>query len=106
MIILKKVYTKFTKERAQKFQIETAIYETEEGKKVSKRPLTDQAKEHVERMYQNYIYFCAHGSEYYTPCQKAGKEIMFSFVKGDTFYTRLLMALREEKIDQFFVILQ
>ena len=106
MIILKKIYAKFTKERAPEFQIETAIYETEDGKKVSKRPLTDLAKEHVERMYQNYIYFCAHGSEYYTPCQKAGKEIMFSFIRGDTFYTRLLTALREEKIDQFFVLLQ
>lgn len=103
---MKKIYTKFTKERAQSFQIETAIYETEEGRKVSKRPLNDQAKEHIERMHQNYIYFRAHGSEYYAPCQKAGREILFSYIEGDTFYNRLLAALREERIDQFFVLLQ
>lgn len=103
---MKKVYAKFTRERAPKFQIETAIYEIEEGKKVSKRPLHEEAKEHVERMYQNYIYFCAHGSEYYTPCQKAGREIFFSYIEGDTFYNRLLMTIREEKIDQFFILLQ
>ena len=103
---MKKIYAKFTKERAKSFQIETAIYETEEGKKVSKRPLNDEAKEHVERMHQNYIYFRAHGSEYYAPCQKAGKEILFSYIEGDTFYNRLLLAIREERIDQFFILLQ
>ena len=79
---MKKIYAKFTKERAPEFQIETAIYETEDGKKVSKRPLTDLAKEHVERMYQNYIYFCAHGSEYYTPLSEGRKGNYVFFYQG------------------------
>lgn len=103
---MKKIYAKFTRERAESFQIETAIYEGKDGKKVSKRPLNEKSKEHIEKMYENYIYFCAHGSEYYTPCQKDGREIFFPYIEGDTFYNRLLLALRDEKIDQFFVLLQ
>ena len=44
---MKKIYSKFTKERDKKFQIETAIYLTEDGKKtISKKALLPEGQEH------------------------------------------------------------
>ena len=65
---MKKIYSKFTKERDKKFQIETAIYLTEDGKKtISKKALLPEGEEHIEKMLQNYQYFKNQGICLLTP---------------------------------------
>ena len=51
---MKKIYSKFTKERDRRFQIETAIYVTEDGKKaISKRALLPEGQEHIDGMEED-----------------------------------------------------
>ncbi len=55
---MKKLYSKFTKERGKAFQIETAIWEKEDGEReVTKRPLSAASRGHVAKMYENFRWF-------------------------------------------------
>lgn len=94
---MKKIYSKFTKERDKRFQIETAIYVTENGKKaISKRALLPEGQEHIENMYQNYQYFKGQGVCLLTPCRIENKAVFFDFITGDSYYTQILQALENK----------
>ena len=90
---MKKIYSKFTKERDKKFQIETAIYLTEDGKKtISKKALLPEGEEHIEKMLQNYQYFKNQGICLLTPCRMENKAVFFEFITGDSYYTQISQA--------------
>lgn len=102
---MKKIYAKFTKERAWKFQIETAIYEKEDGEKiVEKRPLNPEAGKHMERMYDNYLFFRDTGL--YLECEKKEGSLWFPFVKGKSLYDDLLQAVENKKRSKVEKILE
>lgn len=95
---MKKIYSKFTKERDKKFRIETAIYLTEDGKKtISKKALLPEGQEHIEKMLQNYQYFKNQGICLLTPCRMENKAVFFEFITGDSYYTQILQALENKE---------
>lgn len=106
---MKKIYSKLTKERAEEFQIETAIYLENDGSKVvEKKPLTSKANEHVEKMYKNYIRFKEEGKEVFLACEFIDHQVRFPFVQGESFYEKILKELQKknkegfiEKINQY-----
>ena len=74
---MKKIYSKLTKERNEKFQIETAIYSDKNGKKmVSKRALNPSGAEHIEQIYKNSNQYNDQSDVILAPCEK--KEDMIS----------------------------
>lgn len=104
---MKKIYSKFTKERDRRFQIETAIYVTEDGKKaISKRALLPEGQEHIDNMYQNYQYFKEQGICLLTPCRMEHKAVFFDFVTGDSYYTQILQALENKDQDRLQLVLE
>ena len=104
---MKKIYSKFTKERDRRFQIETAIYVTEDGKKaISKRALLPEGQEHIDNMYQNYQYFKEQGICLLTPCRMEHKAVFFYFVTGDSYYTQILQALENKDQDRLQLVLE
>lgn len=89
---MKKIFSKFTRERDARFQIETSIY-LENGRKfTAKRPLTGAAVSHVAALYKNYQYFQEKGVELFTECEPFEDGVRFPFVEGVTGYTQLLEA--------------
>lgn len=87
---MKKIYAKFTKERAEQFQIETGIYRTETGKKVTKMPLNEKCESHMQRILENYRRYQECGNEMLAESRAFGKGVEFEFVTGTSFCTNLL----------------
>lgn len=88
---MKKIYSKFTRERAPRFQIETAIYVGEDGSKcVKKHPLSPECEGHLDQIYQNYLFFNEQEKSLLAQCEKEDQSVVFSFVSGKSYYERLL----------------
>lgn len=87
---MKKIYAKFTKERAEQFQIETGIYRTEIGKKVIKMPLNEKCESHIQRIHENYQRYKECGNDMLAESRPFGKGVEFEFVTGTSFCTNLL----------------
>lgn len=103
---MKKIFSKFTRERDVRFQIETSIYLDKGEKFAQKRPLTEAAEPHVAALYENYQYFCEKGVKLFAECQRFENEVRFPFVEGITYYTQLLKAAEEEDRPRFLEILE
>lgn len=89
---MKKIFSKFTKERVREFQIETAIYEDErQNHIVGKRPLFPEGRPHVDAMVKNYN----NNKEFFVPCEWKDGEVLFPFVQGENYYDLLLDALQK-----------
>lgn len=103
---MKKIYSKFTRERAPQFQIETSIY-SEGGKKfAAKRPLTDAAAAHVAALHENYHYFKKNQMTLFAECELFGDGVCFPFVEGVTYYTQLLEAAEAGDRERFDKLLE
>lgn len=101
---MKKVYSKFTKERGKAFRIETAIYQGEDGEReVRKRPVSRESEAHVKRMYENYEYFRT--SALLLPCRMEGTEAVFPFVAGKSYYHLILETAEKRDREGLFRIL-
>lgn len=89
---MKKIYSKITKERQKKFQIETSILKDGENQWVTKKALLPEGNAHIQNMSRYYEahretdHLCQ--SELLSEC-----EIAFSFVRGESLCNELLMAL-------------
>jgi hypothetical protein len=95
---VKKIYAKLTKERALPFQIETAIYEQEDGTKmVEKRPLSEAAQQHVKNMFEYYCLFQKTGIDYFLPCEMHGMSARFPFVTGQSYYDKVIRAAKRKE---------
>lgn len=103
---MKKIFSKFTKERAEEFQIETAIWMDGGRKFAAKHPLSDKAKAHVAALYENYQYFCGNGIRLFAECAPFENGVRFEFVDGQTYYSLLLEAVESGDKERFDVILQ
>ena len=101
---MKKIYSKFTKERGGDFRIETAIYQDDTGKRiVRKSPLSEKSSDHVKRMYENYQYFKESGLM--LPCDLQGESVVFPFITGTSFYDLLLEAIDKKDKKTFLGII-
>lgn len=104
---MKKIYAKFTKERDLRFQIETAIYKNEDGTKiVEKRPLYEEAEEHIQRMYDNYLYDQEKNNSLLLPCTKKGKSIFFPYIKGRSLYDQIIEAAQKNDRDEILRVMK
>lgn len=103
---MKKIYSKFTRERDKRYQIETAIYKMDDGSKtISKSALLPEGRKHLEDMYKNYEYFESLNIHLLVPCWFKDDELFFEFIEGESYYTQILKALEEKKRERFFEIL-
>lgn len=103
---MKKIFSKFTREREERFQIETGIFLDGQEKKAVKRPLNKKAQPHVQAMYENYRFFCEHGIGLFVKCEPFGEDgVIFEFAAGDTCYTHLLCAVQAGNKEEFYSIL-
>ena len=103
---MKKIFSKFTREREERFQIETGIFLDGQKKKAVKRPLNKMAQPHVLAMYENYRLFCDHGIDLFVKCEPFGEGgVIFEFAEGETCYNHLLRAVQAGNKEDFYNIL-
>lgn len=98
---MKKIFSKFTRERDPRFQIETSIYLENGEKFAAKRPLSEASAAHVAALYENYRYFRENGVELFVPCEPFGDGVRFPFIKGVTYYTQILEAVEAGNRNKF-----
>ena len=102
---MKKLYSKFTKERGKAFQIETAIWEKEDGEReVTKRPLSAASRGHVAKMYENFRWFEESG--FLLPCRRKDDMVIFPFITGKSYYNSLMEAISRKDRGAFLEVLQ
>ena len=93
---MKKIYSKITKERNIQFQIETAIFEEQNGQKiVEKKPLVTEGVAHLKKMYENYQYFRKQGIQVFLSCEQKHNSLFFPYVEGRSLYNDFLDAANE-----------
>lgn len=97
---MKKIYSKFTKDRRAQFQIETYIAEENGERYVAKRALTGEAKAHVHRML---AFYDRHGQrEMLCPAAPQKEDtVRFSFLQGKSLCKEMLTALSHRDRDAF-----
>lgn len=101
---MKKIYSKFTKDRRAQFQIETYIAVEDGRRYVAKRALTKDAKAHVRSMvdfYQNH-------KEKDLLCESTpdgDDTVRFAFLEGRSLCKEMLGALDAHDHDAFMAIL-
>lgn len=103
--ILKKIYSKITKERRKPFQIETYIMKDGDKRLVIKRALTKEAEAHIRNM-----------SDYYEKNKKEGilcpaemiseDEVAFEFLTGKSLCNTMLDALADKDEVRFLSLLR
>lgn len=102
---MKKIYSKFTIERKQEFQLETSIV-TEDGKKqVVKSPLNGQAENHVSKMYSTYTSHRENKLFSLVRGELQGKNMIFDFVDGKSFCSELLECVEEKNKSHFIELI-
>jgi hypothetical protein len=88
---MKKIYSKFVKERKKEFQIETALWQDEGVKFITKRSLFPEGKPHINHIYETYEMY----RDENILCESSmigDHQISFSYVSGDTLETKMLHA--------------
>ncbi len=83
------IYCKYSNDRAEQFQIKTAIYQDENGQRtVQKSPLGPAAEKHVEDIHRHYLKMReSYEGTLFTPnkCKKTADGVQLEFVEGETF---------------------
>ncbi|MGN0145267.1 MAG: class I SAM-dependent methyltransferase [Clostridium sp.] len=81
------IYSKYSNERAKKFQIRTDIIEDKGTKYVVKKPCSSEAENHIKNMYDYYL----HQSQTYeeagvslNKCINKNSVLEFQYIKGQT----------------------
>ena len=100
------IYSKFNSVRMPKFQIETSISKENDKLKVLKKPITLEAKGHIDKIYDNYQLF----KNYYKNINMAGAQlengnIILEFVEGKTLERLLIDAILKKDLLEFYILL-
>lgn len=104
---MKKIYSKLTKERDVKYQIETAIYKKENGEKiVEKRALTAEAQDHVKNMYKTYQKFQKNDKNPFLLCEQKENYVCFPFINGVSLYEMIIEAAEKKDREKIFEIFE
>ena len=97
---MKKIYSKFTKDRKREFQIETYIAMSDCHRVVAKRSLNAEARAHIASMYQFYKEHDR--SDLYCPSEMLGNDtICFDYLEGKSLCKEMLAALDCRDKDAF-----
>lgn len=91
---MEKIYSKFVKDRRKEFQMETAMWNDNGKKVVSKKNLFLEGKKHMENIMETYAMYSATGL--LCGAEIVKDKIMFEYVSGDTFERLLLNAFKEK----------
>ena len=89
----KVLYTKFSRERRNEFQIMTRITEEDGIRRVWKLPLQKEGELHIRHMYENYRkleHLYAYAGVQICPCELDEEKcaLAFPFVEGESLETR------------------
>lgn len=91
---MKKIYSKFVKDRRKEFQIETALWDDNGSKCVSKRSLYEDGKGHIDHIIETYCLYSKSGL--ICKAQKYDDKVFFEYIDGKTFETMLLSAMKRK----------
>ena len=97
---MEKIYSKFTKDRVRKFQIETYIAVEEDHRYVAKRALNTEAVNHIAKMYQFYEERKNRGLYCGSSLPKTGT-ICFDYLIGKSLCKEMLQALSDKDETSF-----
>ncbi|MBR4175467.1 MAG: hypothetical protein IKR56_09020, partial [Lachnospiraceae bacterium] len=92
------IYSRHSNERAPQYAIRTDIVSENGGKCVRKYPLNDSAKEHIERLIQNYPRLKADFKDtIFIPaaCKSHDNGAEFEYIEGENLEKKLLRLLNE-----------
>lgn len=105
--LIPKVYSKFTKDRREEFQIETAIMRENDQYVAVKSPLNEKADAHIANMFDNYEKSIATESTtiQLCPAKKDGNKVYFEFINGPSFGDKLMDAVEQKNMSEFKAIL-
>lgn len=104
---MKLLYTKYNRNRKDKYKIKTSIYENENGKRiVCKESLTDSGLFHLNIINENYYLL----KNFYKKCELniprlENNKLILEYKMGNTMATQLLNAINEEDDRKIFGIL-
>lgn len=99
---MKKVYSKFVRDRKKEFQIETSILVGEECKYVVKKNLEPEGEEHIHRINETYQLSC--NQDLLCPCFEKNGAVYFEYLDGKSLAQKLLDALSEKSYDRVKII--
>lgn len=103
---MKKVlYCKFANDRCEKFKIKTIIYEKNGIKKVEKKYINMQAKQHVLNIYDNYTLLNSIFDEKHAKIASAyliNDFVEIEYIEGITLTQKLNNLVLDNSIDDFF----
>lgn len=108
---MKKIFSKFNRKNKLKFQTETSIF-IENGKKFAiKKPLTAEAKEHINNIYSNYLLLKESFSDVKNVKVVDAKlledsSIIFEYVEGqglDKVLSNLVVKKNKKQVFEFFL---
>jgi O-antigen biosynthesis protein len=107
MLKLEIIYSKYNRERLQKFQIETTIYERNGQRFVKKRPLTNSSIDHVRRMFSNYNLLKAnYGCVRIAQATLDENEVVFEYIQGKTLDSILIDSIIRKDKSRFYDLLR
>lgn len=92
---MKKIYSKFVKERKKQFQIETAIYINETEKVVVKKPLYNEGLSHIKNIIKTYEMF--ENQDILCKAWLQDNNVFFEYLSGKTYEEYFIEALLTEE---------
>lgn len=105
--MIKKIFSKMTRERRKEFQIETYIYEEDGKKHVGKRAMTEDALLHVRNMYLNYERYMEWNIPFLASCELNAENdtVILEYIEGTSLSEQLVKAAAEENRTLFIELL-
>lgn len=98
---MKKIFSKFTKERIEDYQIETSICLENEKKYVLKRGLNEKSKIHVIKMDKTYELYKKLGIDNLNKCEIVQEDaVKFEFLTGESLNNKLINAVMKRDKDK------
>lgn len=89
---MKKIYSKFVKERKKEFQIETAMWQDDGRRVITKRNLYAEGEKHIQNIYDTFLMY--RDRKILCDASLEGNVIAFEYVSGKTLEEILLEAVR------------
>lgn len=101
----RKLYTKYSNDRADQFNICTEIVVDDNGvKSVVKRPYSEKSRDHINNLYRWFEYFTKqYENSKFIPntCEKTGEGVRFEYIEGVSFDTILDDFLHKDDMASF-----
>lgn len=95
---MEKIYSKFVKERKKEFQIETALWQEDGRRVITKRNLYPEGENHIQHIYDTFLMY--KDRKILCDASLDGSVISFEYVSGRTFEEILLKAVNSGKKEE------